>query len=152
MACLALSLTACQHAARPEGTVASANASAPLMSATANNSRSLILGVGPGHSSTLGRWHVEISDDTALHVSRLSASGRTTVSPGAWRARDGACVFVENDERLWAHDGHHNLFLIVSTGKTLASYGPRSFPCAIPQEIAERLATKPEGPTNRSSQ
>ncbi len=151
-ASLTFGLTACQHSARHNETGATVHAAAPVMSAAPESSRSLILGLGPGHSSTCGHWCVQVSEDAALHVSRLSASGRATVSPDDWRAQDGAFAFIENDERLWAYDGQRNLFLLVSTGKTLASYGPRTLPCVVPEEVAERLRTKPEGPTNGSSQ
>jgi hypothetical protein len=146
--CLTLGLTACQHAARHNGPAATVDASAPLVPGAADNSRSLILGLPAGHSSTCGRWCVEVTEDATLHVSRLEASGRTTVSPGDWKAQEGAFAFIDSDERVWAYDGQHNLFLLVSTGKTLASYGLRTLPCAVPQEVAERLTAKPD---NRSS-
>src|SRR6266404_5527487 len=119
-ACLALAFIACRHSAPTHRTAVVSESSVPVLApARESEPSSLILGVAASQKSVCGRWRVDISDDAALHVSRLSKSGKTTISPGDWRAGEGAFVFIENDERVWAYDGQHNLFLLTSTGNTL---------------------------------
>lgn len=113
-----------------------------LNSAGKDTPTALILGVEPGHRAVSGRWEVEIKDDGALHVSRLSNRGKTTVTPTRWRANQGAFIFVENDQQVWAYDGDRDLFLLTASGNTLTSHGPPTFPGPVPVEVRKRVSAQ----------
>ncbi|MFO1501443.1 MAG: hypothetical protein U1G07_24150 [Verrucomicrobiota bacterium] len=105
--------------------------------------RSLMAQISPGDQATCGRWSARVADNGTLHLSRLSKAGAATVSPGTWRAGQGAFLFVENDRRVWAYDGQGDLFLLVASGETLISYGSPHFPCPVPPPVKERVASRP---------
>ena len=98
-------------------------------------------------------WTVRVSDtgrtfQISYHYdSGTNSSGSITVaSPSDWRAKLGWFVFIENSERIWAYDGDQNLFLQVSIaskqGLKGTSYGSRTFPCPVPDEVLTRLSPK----------
>jgi hypothetical protein len=73
------------------------------------------------------------------------------MSPVDWRTKVGAFLFVENNERLWVYDGECNLSMFAHTGTTFSTYGPQSFPCAVPKEVTERIESKQKAQPNASS-
>jgi len=90
-------------------------------------------------SATNQAFHISYRDDTITNVSsRVSVD-----SPSDWRAKSGWFVFIESNERIWAYDGSSSLFLQVAApsklGPTCTSYGSRSFPCPVPDEVLARL-------------
>jgi len=86
-------------------------------------------------------WTVRVSDsDRQMKISRNTQFGSTAVSPSKWKAETGWFAFVENDERVWAYDGHGYLYLLTLTKDGTGSYGPRAFPCPIPHEVYTRLS------------
>jgi len=138
VACLGLILTACRHAA-PEGNGHTGSSLSPARAAAKGHPKSIIE-LTDGHDSVCGPWRLVVSpEDGSVSVSRLSATGSVTIRPEGWRASRGAFVFVEGDERVWAYDGGEDLFMVVATTEGLISYGPRHFPCGLPQDVASRL-------------
>ncbi len=138
VACLGLFLTACRDTAPERGSQVAS--SFPSQGATAADHPTSLIELTGGHDSVCGRWHIVVSpEDGSLHTSKLSATGSATISPYDWRVSKGAFVFVEGDQRVWAYDGRANLFMLAATTGGLISYGPHSFPCGLPDEVASRL-------------
>lgn len=137
--CLALILTACRHVTPEPHTHAG---SSPLPSKTTPelHARSVMELTG-GHDAVCGRWRVVVSgEDASLHISRLSGTGSTTISPQGWKAAKGAFLFVEGDERVWAYDGSsHDLLMVAAQTNTMSIYGLRQIPCDVPDEVSSRL-------------
>ena len=95
----------------------------------------------PGtHGSAEEPWTIRVAEDGTLHVSRNRLYSHDTVSPLQWQARPGWCVFVENDVRVWAYDGHRNLWLLEMTRSGTATHGPTHFPCSVPTEMMTHLS------------
>ena len=71
-----------------------------------------------------------------------NASITNTYSTGGWKAQPNWFVFAENDSRLWAYDGDRYLWLLTvdDAAGDSGSYGPRSFPCPVPDEVRSRLS------------
>ena len=90
-------------------------------------------------SDTNQTFQISYRYDTATN----SSASISVASPSDWRAKSGWFVFIESNERIWAYDGGGSLFLQVATptklGPTCTSYGSRSFPCAVPDEVLARL-------------
>jgi hypothetical protein len=138
VACLGFFLTACRHTAPQRDNQAASSLPSPRATA-ADHPKSLIELTG-GHDSVCASWHIVVSPkDGSLHVSRLSATGSATISPRDWRVSNGAFVFVEGHQRVWAYDGGAKLFMLAAIADTLISYGPGQFPCEIPGDVASRL-------------
>jgi len=75
-------------------------------------------------SPTGSSWTVRVSDsDGKIHISRPTQFGSTGISPSKWKAELGWFAFVENEERVWAYDGHGYLYLLTLTPNGMASYG-----------------------------
>ena len=103
-----------------------------------------------GISSSDCPWVVSVLDtNRTFHISyrydaATNSSGSVSVdSPSDWKAKSGWFIFIESNERIWAYDGGSSLFLQVATpsklGPTCTSYGSRSFPCPVPDEVFARL-------------
>ena len=92
------------------------------------------------HGSAEEPWTIRVAEDGTLHVSRNRLYNHDTVSPMQWQARPGWCVFVENDLRVWAYDGHRNLWLLEVARSGTTTHGPTRFPCAVPAEMKANLS------------
>lgn len=139
--CLAIALTACRHT-NPERSAHAGSSSSPGKTGSADYTMAVVE-LARGHDSVHGRWRVVVSaEDASLHLSRLSGTGSTTISPEHWKAAEGAFVFIEGDHRLWTYDGVHDLSMWAATADTTIVYGPRHFPCRLPDEVASRLPAK----------
>jgi hypothetical protein len=63
-----------------------------------------------------------------------------TYTTDGWRAQPGWFVFVEDESRAWCYDGANFLWLLrVDPDGSSGSYGPRLFPCPVPQPVYARL-------------
>jgi hypothetical protein len=71
-----------------------------------------------------------------------NASITNTYSTEGWKAQPNWFVFAENDSRLWAYDGDRYLWLltVIDAAGDSGSYGPRSFPCPVPDQVRSRLS------------
>ena len=129
---LALMLIGCQHSS-PRG-------GPPVASPTEVPGQGRAVGLCSGYRSIYGPWAVAVTTpDGALSVTRLSGTGSATIGTTAWTATEGAFLFVESPDRIWAFDGDDNLFMLQAAASTLISYGPHTFPVTAPSEVAARL-------------
>ena len=115
------------------------------------NSASRFITTFGGISSSDSPWEVQVSAaDKTFHISYRyapdtnSSASVSVDSSSDWKARTGWFVFIENNERVWAYDGGSSLFLqsakTAKLGPTCTSYGPRSFPCPVPDVVLSRLS------------
>ena len=101
----------------------------------------LIITTRGTHGSASEPWTIRVAEDGTLHVSRNRLYSHDTVSPMQWQARNGWCVFVENDTRVWAYDGDRNLWMLQVTREGSTAHGPARFPCPVPTVVLEKLST-----------
>ena len=92
------------------------------------------------HGSASEPWTIRVAEDGTLHVSRNRLYTHDTVSPMQWQARNGWCVFVENDARVWAYDGARNLWMLQVTREGSSTHGPVRFPCPVPPVVLEKMS------------
>lgn len=92
------------------------------------------------HGSSSEPWTVRVAEEGTLHVSRNRLYTHDTVSPMQWQARNGWCVFVENDARVWAYDGERNLWMLQVTREGSTTHGPTRFPCPVPAAVLEKMS------------
>ena len=92
------------------------------------------------HGSASEPWTIRVAEDGTLHVSRNRLYSHDTVSPMQWQARNGWCVFVENDMRVWAYDGERNLWMLQVTREGSTTHGPVHFPCPVPSAVLEKMS------------
>lgn len=81
--------------------------------------------------------------DRNIHIIQHLDVGTSDGSQKGWKAKQGWFAFVENDKRIWCYDGETDLFLymIMPDEKDGAGvYGPRGFPCPVPNEVLSRLS------------
>jgi hypothetical protein len=103
--------------------------------------RSMLITVRGTNTSPDGAWRIVVSEvDSSIHLSRLTPSGSVTTSPQGWAAQEGWFAFIESESKVWAYDGDRALFLLTATPGLSGTYGPRSFPCAVPPQVFTRLS------------
>lgn len=141
-----LALAGCRHAATEADAHSRPSPASPdVLSPSVRQAPDwvpLVKGIAPGDQLSIGKWEVKLASDTGnLTVAKLTDSGSTTFGPQNWRASNGAFVCVESTERLWVYDGTVNLTLFQADAGSFGAFGPRQFPCAIPQIVAMRLST-----------
>lgn len=111
------------------------------------------------HHSKDGIWRVSVSATDhklelgrGLSPERVAALNRDNILPfsvnrgtntyrtDGWRAQVGWFVFIEHEARAWCYNGADFLWLVqVARDGSAGSYGPRSFPSPVPEQVLARL-------------
>lgn len=142
--CAFLALTGCRHSAlqtnaTSRSSPASSAATLPSVEPI-RESYPIVRDMAPGDQFTDGKWDIHLSPtEGSLSVGALSGTGSTTLRPAGWRAAKGCFVCVESPQRLWVYNGVADLTLFQRDAESIGTFGPRLFPCEIPQLVAMKL-------------
>ena len=97
-------------------------------------------------------WRISIKNDGKAMFTHSGGLTATAVELTKWNPKDSWFVYVQDNESLWAFDGHRRLICIVSRSETgFEVFGPDSFPFPVP-DVVKKLRIDATNSPNKALQ
>lgn len=99
----------------------------------------LLEGIGTLESPH-GTWSVEMKKTPSkLVVSRQRKGVKVSESPNYWDTSEGAFIYIDEEDRVWAYDGIKSSFIIESTNDGTISWDFNTWKNNFPVAVTERI-------------